>query len=163
MDPPAGLIISVEIPDRDPAFHGSKLGSRASLRGRARQLSLTTKWSSRDPMVEDQEGLRLPASGSKAEFAVLPWALHPHVDAACSSSARSARVPTAANRCRDHSAAIVGQPGLAQRTAQGRPISSRPRCGHQWPDRPVLDDADPSTRCVPSSRSPRSYSTDGSC
>lgn len=51
-----GLIISVEIPDRDPAFRWlrSWVAEHRYAR-RARQLSLTTKWSSRDPMVEDQE------------------------------------------------------------------------------------------------------------
>ncbi|WP_406699375.1 AAA family ATPase [Singulisphaera sp. Ch08] len=51
-----GLIISVEIPDRDPAFRWLRRWvAEHRYARRARQLSLTTQWSSPDPMVEDQE------------------------------------------------------------------------------------------------------------
>ncbi|SIN73435.1 chaperone BCS1 [Singulisphaera sp. GP187] len=69
-----GLIISVEVPDRDPAFRWlrSWVAEHRYAR-RARQLSLTTKWTSPDPMVEDQEDDDCSGQGEwKARFILSP-------------------------------------------------------------------------------------------
>lgn len=69
-----GLLISVEVPDRDPAFRWLRSWvAEHRYAKRARQLSLTTKWSSPDPMVEDQEEDDYSGQGEwRARFLLSP-------------------------------------------------------------------------------------------
>jgi chaperone BCS1 len=65
------LMISVEVPDRDPAFQWlrSWVAEQRSAQ-RARRLSLTTRWCSPDPTIEDDDDSECGAA--KARFILSP-------------------------------------------------------------------------------------------